>query len=37
MQLSGFVDSWEAAARAVEIAGSVKGVQSVQNNIVVKN
>ncbi|MFN2359198.1 MAG: BON domain-containing protein [Desulfotignum sp.] len=37
VQLSGFVDSWEAAARAVEIAGSVKGVQSVQNNIVVKN
>jgi osmotically-inducible protein OsmY len=37
VQLSGFVDSEKAAARAVEIARSVKGVQSVKNNMVVKN
>jgi osmotically-inducible protein OsmY len=37
VQLSGFVNSSKAAARAVEVAGSVKGVQSVKNNMAVKN
>jgi osmotically-inducible protein OsmY len=36
VQLSGFVDSSQAANRAVEVAKSVKGVQSVKNNLVVK-
>ena len=36
VQLSGFVDSAEASARAVELAKSVKGVQSVKNSLVVK-
>jgi osmotically-inducible protein OsmY len=36
VQLSGFVDSAQAATRAVEVAKSVKGVQSVKNSLVVK-
>ena len=36
VQLSGFVDSSQAATRAVEVAKSVKGVQSVKNSLVVK-
>jgi osmotically-inducible protein OsmY len=36
VQLSGFVDSAKASARAVEIARRVKGVTSVKNNMVVK-
>ncbi len=36
VQLSGFVDSATAADRAVEVAGSVKGVKSVKNSLVVK-
>ena len=36
VQLSGFVDSAQASARAVELAKSVKGVQSVKNSLVVK-
>lgn len=36
VQLSGFVDTAEQARRASEIAGGIKGVKSVQNNIVVK-
>jgi osmotically-inducible protein OsmY len=36
MQLSGFVDSAQAARRAVELARSVKGVKSVKNSLVVK-
>ena len=36
VQLSGFVDSAKAVDRAVEVAGSVKGVKSVKNSLVVK-
>lgn len=36
VQLSGFVDSPKAAARAVELAKSVKGVSSVKNSLVIK-
>jgi osmotically-inducible protein OsmY len=36
VQLSGFVDSAQAAARAVEITRKVKGVTSVKNSMVVK-
>ncbi|MFO7736931.1 MAG: BON domain-containing protein [Thermodesulfobacteriota bacterium] len=36
VQLSGFVDSAEAAARAEEITRRVKGVTSVKNSLVVK-
>ncbi len=36
VQLSGFVDSAEAAARAVKVTRSVKGVTSVKNSLVVK-
>lgn len=36
VQLSGFVDSAKASARAAEIAKSVKGVLSVKNSLVVK-
>ena len=36
VQLSGFVDSAEAAARAVEITRRVKGVSSVRNSMIVK-
>ncbi|MCA1795408.1 MAG: BON domain-containing protein [Desulfobacteraceae bacterium] len=36
VQLSGFVDSAEAAARAVQITRNVKGVTSVKNSMVVK-
>ena len=36
VQLSGFVNSQQVADKAVEIARSVNGVQSVKNNLVVK-
>ena len=36
VQLSGFVDSRESAEKAVEIARSVKGVQSVKNDTVIR-
>jgi osmotically-inducible protein OsmY len=36
VQLSGFVDSSEAAARAVELARTVKGVKMVNNSLIVK-
>lgn len=36
VQLSGFVDSAAAAARAVELARTVKGVKSVNNSLIVK-
>ncbi len=36
VQLSGFVDSAQAAARAVEVARSVEGVKAVKNNMSVK-
>lgn len=36
VQLSGFVDSAKASARAVEIARKVKGVTSVKNSMVIK-
>jgi osmotically-inducible protein OsmY len=36
VQLSGFVDSAQAARKAGEVAAAVGGVQSVKNNLVVK-
>jgi osmotically-inducible protein OsmY len=36
VQLSGFVDSAQASAKAMEIANSVKGVKAVKNSLVVK-
>jgi osmotically-inducible protein OsmY len=36
VQLSGFVDSKQAAERATQIAGSVDGVRGVKNSLVVK-
>jgi hyperosmotically inducible protein len=36
VQLSGFVNSHETAAKAGEITMSVKGVVSVKNNLIVK-
>jgi len=36
VQLSGFVDSAQASARATQVAKSVKGVASVKNDLVVK-
>ncbi|MGZ8165870.1 MAG: BON domain-containing protein [Methylobacter sp.] len=36
VQLSGFVDSTQAAARAVELARTVKGVKMVNNSLIVK-
>lgn len=36
VQLNGFVASQEQAKRAVEVAGNVSGVRSVQNNLQVK-
>jgi osmotically-inducible protein OsmY len=36
VQLSGFVDSREAAEKAVEIARGVKGVKSVKNDTVIR-
>jgi osmotically-inducible protein OsmY len=36
VQLSGFVDSQSAVNKAVEITRSVKGVDSVKNNLIVK-
>jgi hyperosmotically inducible periplasmic protein len=37
VQLSGFVDSSQVAARAVDIAGRVGGVRSVKNDMRVKS
>ena len=36
VQLSGFVDSKMASDKATQIARSVKGVQSVSNNLIIK-
>jgi len=36
VQLSGFVDSSEMAARAAELARTVKGVKMVNNSLIVK-
>ena len=36
VQLSGFVDSKQAANKAAQIAKSVEGVESVKNSLVVK-
>jgi osmotically-inducible protein OsmY len=36
VQLSGFVDSQKAINKAGEITGSVKGVKSVKNNLMLK-
>jgi len=36
VQLSGFVNSQQAVNKAVEITRSVKGVESVKNNLIVK-
>jgi osmotically-inducible protein OsmY len=36
VQLSGFVNSQQAVDKAVEITRSVKGVQSVKNDLIVK-
>jgi osmotically-inducible protein OsmY len=36
VQLSGFVNSEDAVRKAGEITGSVKGVTSVKNNLIVK-
>ena len=36
VQLSGFVDSKMASDKAAQIARSVKGVQSVSNNLIIK-
>jgi osmotically-inducible protein OsmY len=36
VQLSGFVDSGNVAARAVELARTVKGVKMVNNSLIVK-
>ncbi|MFH0727647.1 MAG: BON domain-containing protein [Pseudomonadota bacterium] len=36
VQLSGFVDSAQASAKAATLAKSVKGVESVKNSLVVK-
>lgn len=36
VQLSGFVSSQADASKAVSVARSVKGVQSVKNNMIVK-
>jgi osmotically-inducible protein OsmY len=36
VQLSGFVDSKEAVAKATQVASSVKGVKSVRNSLIVK-
>jgi osmotically-inducible protein OsmY len=36
VQLSGFVDSAQSVNKAGEVAGSVKGVVSVKNDLVVK-
>ena len=36
VQLSGFVNSRDAANKAAEIARSVQGVKSVKNNLIVK-
>ncbi|MFI3158257.1 MAG: BON domain-containing protein [Methylococcaceae bacterium] len=36
VQLSGFVDSASAVARAAQLASTVKGVKSVNNSLIVK-
>ncbi len=37
VQLSGFIDNEQQAAKAAEIAASVKGVKNVVNNLIVKS
>ncbi len=37
VQLSGFVDSSKAAAKAKQLAGKVKGVHGVKNDIVIRS
>ncbi|SLM32362.1 putative periplasmatic protein [Desulfamplus magnetovallimortis] len=37
VQLSGFVNSAAASVRAVEVARSVNGVQSIKNSLIIKN
>lgn len=36
VQLSGFVDSKQAVAKATQVTSSVKGVKAVKNNLIVK-
>jgi osmotically-inducible protein OsmY len=36
VQLSGFVNSQQAVDKAYEIAGSVQGVKSIRNNLILK-
>jgi len=36
VQLSGFVDSSQSVKKAGEIAGSIEGVKSVENDLIVK-
>lgn len=36
VQLSGFVDSQQAVGKATQLARSVKGVQAVENSLIVK-
>ena len=36
VQLSGYVDSAQASAKAAALANSVEGVKSVKNNLIVK-
>jgi osmotically-inducible protein OsmY len=36
VQLSGFVDSLQTSAKAVEVARSVEGVKAVKNSLIVK-
>jgi osmotically-inducible protein OsmY len=36
VQISGFVDSKAASVKATQVAESVKGVQEVKNNLIVK-
>ncbi len=36
VQLSGFVDSAQSAKKAAEVAGSVEGVTTVKNDLIVK-
>jgi osmotically-inducible protein OsmY len=36
VQLSGFVNSQQAVDKAGQIAGSVKGVKSIKNDLIVK-
>lgn len=36
VQISGFVDSAQSVTKAGEVAGSIKGVNSVKNDLIVK-